>query len=720
MEISNTLLLLSLLLAYLAQLEATWNWNNKGQYSNGCFSAKNAWQDNSEASSTTLTCSPPDDSDSNCHLWLRNKKSNNVFKVATGRGKVSCNVLFDSARSIYTYDGEDVEPDINCEYEPGTSTTTSQPQTIVASTSTTSKKSTTASRRWTWNNIGEYSPGCNSATNSWKENSDNNSTTLTCTPPDNSGSKCNLWLRSKTSKNVFQVATGVGSISCNVIFDIGRNVYTYNGEDVEPDLNCEYEPSSTTTAQPNATTSTASFTSSVSSSKSPSSTTVPGSNGSSSTKTSKFSTAGSSVSSGLSSTAPSNSASSTKNGPSGLTTKAPLPSSTKSTSDTSNSAPVGSSVFPTSSAPTTSMVSSSSKMSFTTSDLTGPTTKASLVTTSPSIGPSTIASNSSSTAARRTTPSNSSVSTTKALSASSASSANNGGVGSSTTKSSASATLTSTPSSPGTSSMTTLIAVLTSTARPPIKNYGDCCPDNGVWSTWKIVIPCSDSCGSCTQTVHSRTCLSQANGCPCTGLTTKHEPCNIAPCKYPRVSCCTNYRVMDSKGQILCGPQAADQVEAPMTTSCQPYGGVWSDWGPWSNCTGVSCNQCGTATRKRTCRSTEFGYTCQGSDTETKACKVVGVWSAWSAPSQCTDSCGGYGTMKMTRTCTTPDCPCSGNSSKISPCAFKPCPPPRSSCDPKYSFLSDNGSDVCSPFPVADQDYLPIEPVPCEENKCQS
>uniref|UniRef100_A0A915E9A7 Uncharacterized protein n=1 Tax=Ditylenchus dipsaci TaxID=166011 RepID=A0A915E9A7_9BILA len=207
-------------------------------------------------------------------------------------------------------------------------------------------------------------------------------------------------------------------------------------------------------------------------------------------------------------------------------------------------------------------------------------------------------------------------------------------------------------------------------------------------------------------------CLSASSGCLCKGEYTKQTRCNTAPCEFPRDSCCDNLQPGSSNGSIVCGPEDAAEEDEPMTTTCVPYGGVWSDWGSWSTCTGAGCGGCGTANRTRTCGCTNLNCKCQGASSDSKPCKVVGVWSAWSKPTQCTDTCGGYGNMTRTRTCTTPDCPCSGNSTKVSDLA-------KQNATMYYHLMSQNGVNVCAPYPMATTDDLPAEPEPCDdENAC--
>uniref|UniRef100_A0A915CPW4 Uncharacterized protein n=1 Tax=Ditylenchus dipsaci TaxID=166011 RepID=A0A915CPW4_9BILA len=76
--------------------------------------------------------------------------------------------------------------------------------------------------------------------------------------------------------------------------------------------------------------------------------------------------------------------------------------------------------------------------------------------------------------------------------------------------------------------------------------------------SWSPYLTCQDTCGSCGTQTRSRTCTSEASGCPCTGSTTNTINCNLAPCPYPRQSCCNGLRAMAVNGAIICGPQASN------------------------------------------------------------------------------------------------------------------------------------------------------------------
>uniref|UniRef100_A0A914EFH6 Uncharacterized protein n=1 Tax=Acrobeloides nanus TaxID=290746 RepID=A0A914EFH6_9BILA len=177
-----------------------------------------------------------------------------------------------------------------------------------------------------------------------------------------------------------------------------------------------------------------------------------------------------------------------------------------------------------------------------------------------------------------------------------------------------------------------------------------CCPSEGVWSTWSSPSACNDTCGSCGVITRTRTCMTTANGCPCTGDSTMHTPCATQPCTYPRMSCCGTYKAMAVSGRHICGPLPAITTDAPP--------------GP---------------------------LTCSAS-----ACAPGGTWSAWSA-SACNDTCGMCGSMIQTRTCTSaPACPCTGSTQQIgAACANLPCKFPRSTCCAGYTRAT--GQFVCQP-----------------------
>ena len=65
------------------------------------------------------------------------------------------------------------------------------------------------------------------------------------------------------------------------------------------------------------------------------------------------------------------------------------------------------------------------------------------------------------------------------------------------------------------------------------------CTPGGEWSAWSAGT-CNDTCGLCGSTVSTRTCLSEASGCPCDGSTESVGAyCGDTLCTYPRTSCCS-------------------------------------------------------------------------------------------------------------------------------------------------------------------------------------
>ncbi|KAH7704779.1 Protein Y8A9A.2, partial [Aphelenchoides avenae] len=282
------------------------------------------------------------------------------------------------------------------------------------------------------------------------------------------------------------------------------------------------------------------------------------------------------------------------------------------------------------------------------------------------------------------------------------------GTSESTTSGTTTATETTTPytgptesTTPFTGTTTTPFVTTTQPVSTTTMGSGTCCPDNGVWSSWMEVHPCTDTCGSCGFVTKRRECLSEPE-CPCKGNDTKVENCNVLPCSYPRLSCCSPYKATVASGKIICGPQPGNTTEPPPTETCCPTGGVWAQWGEWSTCSGAACGQCGTATRTRTCTSMNIDCPCTGDDLQSRTCNMTGAWSAWSAIGACSDSCGGCGTSTRTRTCTsTGSCPCEGPNTKVEMCAFSPCNYPRDSCCNNLKATAVSGKIVCGPLPTS-------------------
>ena len=104
------------------------------------------------------------------------------------------------------------------------------------------------------------------------------------------------------------------------------------------------------------------------------------------------------------------------------------------------------------------------------------------------------------------------------------------------------------------------------------------------------------------------------------GPSTKTEPCNLAPCAYPKNSCCNNYKPRAINSQIVC---TNGQTEVSTTST------------PETTCPSITTTVSGVC------------------------CPTGGMWSEWSASGSCSDTCGGFGYGTYTRTCLTgSNCPC--------------------------------------------------------------
>ncbi|PAV65287.1 hypothetical protein WR25_13027 isoform B [Diploscapter pachys] len=137
-----------------------------------------------------------------------------------------------------------------------------------------------------------------------------------------------------------------------------------------------------------------------------------------------------------------------------------------------------------------------------------------------------------------------------------------------------------------------------------------CCPSGGLWTDWTATGTCGDTCGSCAQQTYTRQCITEDQGCPCTGNTERVQMCGINVCLYPRSSCCGNYtKMLDRVKRVYyCGPQP-NYTEPASDTSCCPPNGFFGLWSEWSSCTDT-CGLCGTQSRNRTCASASYGCQC--------------------------------------------------------------------------------------------------------------
>uniref|UniRef100_A0A0N5C1A9 Scaffoldin n=1 Tax=Strongyloides papillosus TaxID=174720 RepID=A0A0N5C1A9_STREA len=239
---------------------------------------------------------------------------------------------------------------------------------------------------------------------------------------------------------------------------------------------------------------------------------------------------------------------------------------------------------------------------------------------------------------------------------------------------------TSTPVPTTSEELTTIVTSIPTTSEETTSISPLCDVKNGVWSSWKTISECSDTCGSCGHTIKRRTCLSLQFNIPCLGDSEKVDRCNHKPCTFPRLSCCHGLKATVINKEIVCDSLPADEKPV-LPSSCCPPGGIWGNWENWSSCNGNSCESCGKSTRTRVCLTDSNKCPCQGDSSETKSCKYIGSWSEWSETIPCTDDCGQCGVRTLERKClTTGTCACKGASKKTEICGFSPCVFPRDSC----------------------------------------
>ncbi|XP_043941249.1 hemicentin-1 [Protopterus annectens] len=202
---------------------------------------------------------------------------------------------------------------------------------------------------------------------------------------------------------------------------------------------------------------------------------------------------------------------------------------------------------------------------------------------------------------------------------------------------------------------------------------------HGGYSEWLHWGPCSVSCGQGVQK-RIRQCNNPVpanGGRPCQGPDSDVQFCQNKPCPVDglwsewgpwddcsrtcgkgnrtRIRSCSN-----PPAQYGGRPCEGRAVEAIMCNSrpC-PVNGNWGTWLPWGQCS-ETCGK-GTHSRLRLCNNPPpafDGAFCEGSDTQIQVCNerhcpVDGKWSIWVSWTSCSMSCGG-GTRQRIRTCSEP------------------------------------------------------------------
>ncbi|XP_033625738.1 uncharacterized protein LOC117288968 [Asterias rubens] len=177
------------------------------------------------------------------------------------------------------------------------------------------------------------------------------------------------------------------------------------------------------------------------------------------------------------------------------------------------------------------------------------------------------------------------------------------------------------------------------------------CGVNGGWTEWTLWTTCTKTCGS-GSTMRNRTCTNPS----------------------------TTYGGMDCKG-------TGDELILCNTNRC--LDGAWTPWSPWSVCS-KSCRG-GVQARARSCTNPRPGLggsDCPDTDQASsysqwqrcneQPCPVHGLWSSWSAWSECPVTCGG-GYRIIERNCSQPEPQwggkqCRGTGGRTWRCNTKACP----------------------------------------------
>jgi len=207
------------------------------------------------------------------------------------------------------------------------------------------------------------------------------------------------------------------------------------------------------------------------------------------------------------------------------------------------------------------------------------------------------------------------------------------------------------------------------------------CPVDCAWSSWGAYSSCSVTCAQGTKTRTRTSTPAQFGGTVCVPTDgTDTQACNDGPCP---IDCVWNPWSAYSSCSVTCGPgtqtatrsisvqaqyngvQCTDLTNTTNVINCNlgicPVNCVWGAWSAFSPCN-VSCPNGGTLPSRsgyfwhnRTIAVAQAGSgsACSGPANESLACTincpVNCSWSAWSANSSCTVSCGG-GVLWRSRT----------------------------------------------------------------------
>ncbi|XP_020601762.1 uncharacterized protein LOC110040832 [Orbicella faveolata] len=236
-------------------------------------------------------------------------------------------------------------------------------------------------------------------------------------------------------------------------------------------------------------------------------------------------------------------------------------------------------------------------------------------------------------------------------------------------------------------------------------NYVGAAVDGG-WSGWSGWSGCAPGVCAGNQRIRTRTCtnpLPSDDGKYCDGESAEGHDCLIdggytewsqwSLCENPcggsivnRTRACTNPTPTDD-GKPCSGAAFETKLSCISPCPTTPLDGVWSQWGPWTQCSQTCGISGGTVLRRtRLCNQPppmNGGQSCPGNDTETARacftpCPVDGGFGLWSEWTTCSQTCG-TGTQSRSRTCTNPvpanqGQNCSGEYDQAKSCKLTSCP----------------------------------------------
>uniref|UniRef100_A0A8R1E6Q8 Uncharacterized protein n=1 Tax=Caenorhabditis japonica TaxID=281687 RepID=A0A8R1E6Q8_CAEJA len=323
--------------------------------------------------------------------------------------------------------------------------------------------------------------------------------------------------------------------------------------------------------------------------------------------------------------------------------------------------------------------------------------------------------------------------------------------------------ITSTSSQSTTSELQSSTTALTTTI--PRSN---CCPTGGFWSEWVADAPCATSCGSCSQQIYRRKCLTEADCGSCRYdfilklnnifyLVVRTSKFKIAMLVCVISLLIRVVPVIMQQFPELCtfvDPRFffhvlyfALAINGYCSQTSLPKQGMMKHAVPKkeSGTTGanglfaveqrvvtvmvlaharghVLLPHSARVSGMRPSRSFEGADAVSDavpcSTTSPACCVLGGVWSEWSSGDSCNDTCGNCGTTTLSRICLSDDygCSCSGNSTKVAECAPTPCPFPRTTCCGSRTKIIVGNEILCS----ASDDSDPPPSTLCSTDCCPS